>query len=247
MVLTIWLRTITGEMKAEKTVSDHYLTDKGKAYFDHRSVETREFGRIFQTRYFRPFCSENAVILDFGCSDGLFLRNLPAHRRIGVDGSPYALEECTRLYQEIGIPIELHESLDTVVEDSVNVVISNHTLEHLINPVAILRQMRRVLRPGGTLVLVTPFDDFRSSRNRRWQPCDKDHHLFTWSPLNLGNLVVEAGFEIKECRICTSAWSPKFFWIHKFLGLSTFKAACFLFGILRNRREVLCIAVNTKG
>lgn len=231
----------------EEIVSKYYLGEQGRSYFYHRFVESMTFGRIFQTRYFRPFCSENAVLLDFGCSDGLFLRNLPAHRRIGVDGSPYALEECTRHCQEIGIPIELHESLDTVVEDSIDVVISNHTLEHLINPVAIPRQMRRVLRPGGTLVLVTPFDDFRSSRNLRWQPCDKDHHLFTWSPLNLGNLVTEVGFEVEECRIYTTAWSPKFFWIHKLFGLIAFKTACFLFSILRNRREVFLRAINPKG
>ena len=153
------------EIKAEKTISDHYLTDKGKAYFDQRSVETMAFGRVFQTRYLRPFCSENAVLLDFGCSDGLFLRNLPAHRRIGVDGSPYVLEECTRICQKTGIPIELHESLDNVKNSCVDVVISNHTLEHVPNPLYELKHMRRVLQPGGRLVLVTPFDDLRDRRN----------------------------------------------------------------------------------
>lgn len=232
--------------KTEEIVSSHYLGEQGRAYYDHRSVGPAAFGRVFQTRYFQPFCSKDTVVLDFGCSDGLFLRNLSAGRRIGVDGSPHALDECVRLSRETGIQIELHELLDTVEDNCADVVISNHTLEHVINPVAVLQQMRRVLRFGGTLVLVIPFDDFRSSKNRHWRSSDRDHHLFTWSPLNLGNLVTEAGFEVKESRICTSAWSPKFFWIHKLFGLTIFKIACFLFAILRNRREVFCRAVNRK-
>ncbi len=233
-------------VKTKETVSKHYLSDLGKAYFNQRSVERMSFGRIFQTRYFRPFCSKDTVLLDFGCSDGLFLRNLPAKRRIGVDGSPFVVKECMRLSRETGIPIEVLESLDTVGENSCDVVISNHTLEHVINPIIVLRQMRRALRPGGRLVLVVPFDDFRSSKNRRWQPHDEKHHLFTWSPSNLGNLLTEAGFEVQECRICTSAWSPRFFWINRLFGLTTFKAACFVFSILMNRREVFCRAVNTR-
>jgi len=232
--------------KTEGIVSSHYLGEQGKTYFDHHFGENMAFGRMFQTRYFRPFCSEKSVLLDFGCNDGLFLRNLPAKRRIGVEVNRYALEACSKLIAEIGIPIDLHESLETVPENSVDVVISNHVLEHVTNPLEILRQVRRVLRPGGTFILVTPFDDFRSSQYRNWQSCDRDHHLFTWGPLNLGNLVTEAGFEVNESRICTSAWSPKFFWIHKLFGLTTFKIACFLFAILRNRREVFCRAVNRK-
>lgn len=234
----------------EDMVSKHYLGEQGKIWFRTgfgKFGETLKFGRVFQTRYFRPFCSKDLVLLDFGCADGLFLRILPAKRRIGVEVIHEALESCRKLCEETEIPIDLHESLETVADDSVDVVISNHCLEHVPSPIHVLGQIRRVLKSGGIFVIVVPFDDFRSKGSRRWRPGSRSNHLFTWTPMNLGNLVTEAGFEVKECSICTTAWSSKFYWIHDLFGLTAFKTACFLFSILRNRREVFCIAVNTKS
>ncbi len=234
-------------MNKHDTISTHYLDAKGQAYYAGRFDKRMEFGRLFQTRYFRPYCHEERDLLDFGCATGLFLRSLPARRRIGVEVNPRCLGVCRALNEQTGMPIELHEGLDTVGDACVDVVISNHALEHVLNPLRELRHMHRVLRGGGTLVLVMPFDDFRSPKNRYYDPQDKDHHLFTWSPANLGNLVSEAGFAVQECRICTSAWSPRIFWISKCLGMTAFKLACNLLSVLKQRREVFCLAAKRRG
>lgn len=231
-------------MNDRDTVSSHYLDAKAEAYYTGRFNERMEFGRLFQTRYFRPFCRENKDLLDFGCATGLFLRSLPARHRIGVEVNPYCLQACRALNEQEGMLIELHEALDTIGDECVDVVISNHTLEHVPNPMRELKHMQRILRPRGQLVLVTPFDDFRCPKNRCYNPEDKDHHLFTWSPQNLGNLVSEAGFQVEECRICTTAWSPKIFWVKKCLGMTAFKLACVLLSVLKQRREVFCLGTK---
>jgi len=231
-------------MNDRDTVSSHYLDTKAEAYYTGRFNKGMEFGRLFQTLYFRPFCREDRDLLDFGCATGLFLRSLPARQRIGVEVNPYCLQKCRELNHKLSLPIELHQALDTVRDACVDVLISNHALEHVLNPLRELNHMNRVLRPGGCLVLVTPFDDFRSSKNRYYDPEDKDHHLCTWSPLNLGNLISEAGFQVEECRICTTAWSPKIFWIKRCLGMTAFKLACVLLSVLKQRREVFCMATK---
>lgn len=203
-----------------------------------------KFGRRYQCRYFQPFCAEDKDLLDFGCANGLMLRTLAARRRIGVEVNPLCLAECRALNDATGVAVEVHKGLDEVASESVDVVISNHALEHVPDPSAVLREMRRVLRAKGALILVTPFDDFRSAGHRTWRPGDKNHHLFTWSPLNLGNLVDESGFQVVESRICTSAWSPRFFWVCRTLGMRAFRAACFLCSVLKHSREVLCVAVR---
>jgi SAM-dependent methyltransferase len=58
------------------------------------------------------------------------------------------------------------EGLEPVGDQSFDVVIACHLIEHLANPVRALCEFERVLRPGGTLVLVVPdrtrtFDRFR--------------------------------------------------------------------------------------
>ncbi|MBA7622423.1 hypothetical protein ES703_29800 [subsurface metagenome] len=234
-------------MNEQDTVSTHYLDAKGEAYCAGRFDRRMEFGREFQTRYFRSFCGEDKDLLDFGCATGLFLRALPARQRIGVEVNPHCLRACRELSEQLGIAIKLHEALDTVGDECVDVVISNHVLEHVLNPMRELKHMHRVLRPGGHLVLVTPFDDFRSPKNRCYDPEDKDHHFFTWSPLNLGNLISEAGFQVDDCRICTTAWSPKIFWVKKCLGMTAFKLACVLLSVLKQRREVFCSATKPCG
>lgn len=234
-------------MTGSVDISSHYLGQEGERYANGRFDRHMEFGRLFQTRYFRPYCNEDRDLLDFGCATGLFLRSLPARRRIGVEVNPHCVQACKSLNEQTGVPIELHEALDTVGDECVDTVISNHVLEHVLSPLRELKQMRRVLRAGGHLVLVTPFDDFRSPKNRCYDPQDKDHHLFTGCPANLGNLVSEAGFAVQECRICTSAWSPKIFWIRKCLGMLAFKLACNLLSVLKRRREVFCSAVKSAG
>lgn len=226
----------------DKTASKHYFGKRGEAFFKGRFGERMRFGRLFQAEYFRPFCNENAVLLDFGCANGLMLRSLPAKRRIGVEVNPQALEECRRLSEAEDIAVELHESLASVADESVDVVISNHCLEHVLDPLFALKEIRRILKAGGEFAMVVPFDDFRARGQRVWRPGSPSNHLFTWCPLNLGNVVTEAGLDVQEARICTQAWSPRIYWVHKTFGMRAFRAACFLLSVLLNRREVFCRA-----
>jgi SAM-dependent methyltransferase len=99
-----------------------------------------------------------AVILDVGCGDGSALavaggRN-PAHRFAGVDWSGGAL----RRAQALGLTV-LRGSIDPrlpLVDGAVDVVIMSELIEHLVDPDGAVAEVRRVLRPGGSLLLSTP-------------------------------------------------------------------------------------------
>jgi ubiquinone/menaquinone biosynthesis C-methylase UbiE len=104
-----------------------------------------------------------ACVLDCGTGTGVLIRALPANlaRRLrihGVDRSPGML---TRAAIELGrVPsaVELHRADVRRLpfpSGGFDVVMSAHMLEHLSDPLDGLREMVRVLRPGGTLLLVT--------------------------------------------------------------------------------------------
>jgi SAM-dependent methyltransferase len=96
-------------------------------------------------------------VLEVGCGDGAMLRLL-VDRGItvaGVDASSSGIERC--LSQ--GLHAEcLDVSTDSLPfsDDEFDVVISLETFEHLMNPHYALREVRRVLRPGGRFICSVP-------------------------------------------------------------------------------------------
>ncbi len=224
------------------TVSDRYRGHQAARYFREHFESEKQFGRRIQSEYFRPFCGEGLTLLDFGCGDGTILRSLPAKAHFGIEVNPRCIEKIRVDNETTGPQLDVRNDIRAIDDDSIDVVISNHALEHTLQPAETLIHLKRVLRRGGTLVLVTPFDDWRLHPNRAWRPDDKDNHLFTWSPLNIGNLVHEAGFAVDHSRLVSRAWSPKLFWIHRRFGGRAFAAACRAFAWVKNRREVFTLA-----
>ncbi len=100
-----------------------------------------------------------AVILDVGCGDGSALavaaRRNPAHRFIGLDWSADALRQA----QGLGLVV-MRGSVDPpglpVADGAADVVIMSELIEHLVDPDSAVAEVRRVLRPGGSLLLSTP-------------------------------------------------------------------------------------------
>ena len=91
-------------------------------------------------------------------------------------------------------------SLREVETASVDVIISNHALEHCREPFGELVEMRRVLRPNGQVVLILPLDDWRRSRNFRVN--DINHHLFAWTPLLIGTWLPKQVSEFRKPASC---------------------------------------------
>lgn len=216
-------------------VSDHYRDERGDAY--QASLANADFYRRYQVSlYFQGHTGPSDTLLDFGCNDGLFLSLLPAKRRIGVEVNPAARALC------VSPDIEMHEDLSAVPDACVDVAISNHCLEHTLAPYESLCQIHRVLKPGGKLVLVLPFDDWRGTTHREWRPGDPDNHLFTWSPMNIGNLLAEAGFRVESARHTRIAVSNRFEPVLRFLGDRALRIVAALLSRYRQGSEVVAIA-----
>lgn len=78
-------------------------------------------------------------------------------------------------------------------------VVCHHVLEHVTDPLGDLASLRALLNPAGRLILHVPFE--RERRYRNFNPSEPNHHLFSWNPQTLGNLVLEAGFKIETLQL----------------------------------------------
>lgn len=183
-----------------QATSTHYLGKAGKAYFDWQNQGGSQRGKI-NARKFNPYVQPTDRVLDFGCGNGSLLYHLKCVQCIGVEINPAARAVAVKA------GLEVYETLDTVPDASVDVVISNHALEHTLCPLQILQQLWEPLVPRGRLVLCLPLDDWRTQQYVNVE--DINHHLYTWSPLLLGNLLSEAGYEIERIWVYTHAWPPK--------------------------------------
>lgn len=143
-------------------------------------------------------------VMDIGSGDGHFCAELRAAGWPSVSGIEISRTRVARareLYPEVrfydsalsetGIP---EESLDLIVMDSV--------IEHLPAPAEMIVDLRRFLKPGGKIVLLTPNMDSGHFRllGRRWTGMLAPHaHIFLFSGSALARLLVRAGFDVLAC------------------------------------------------
>ena len=103
-------------------------------------------------------------LLDLGCGDGLYshLSGLGKVEAIGIDPEKTAIEQAAKMTQGQHYPSKAPRFLvgaGTQIpfkEASFDMVAMLDVIEHLPNPVAVLREIGRVLKSGGLLLIATP-------------------------------------------------------------------------------------------
>jgi SAM-dependent methyltransferase len=87
-----------------------------------------------------------------------------------------------------------------------------HVIEHVPSPREELRELRRVIKPGGWLVLETPNIATLWYRmlGARWRQFIPDH-IFFFNPRTITRLCEDGGFEVRELRSVGKAMSLRLF------------------------------------
>jgi SAM-dependent methyltransferase len=141
-------------------------------------------------------------LLDVGCGNGQFLA-LMRNEGWDVEGQevdPRAAESALRTY---GIRVRVGR-LEAIgyPDDNFDAVVLNHVIEHVHDPVEILRECRRILRPGGSVVAVTP--NVESFGHRYFRSCYRDldppRHIYLFTQRTLQRIAREAGFANSQVR-----------------------------------------------
>ncbi|MCH7790913.1 MAG: methyltransferase domain-containing protein, partial [Planctomycetes bacterium] len=183
---------------------------------DERDLHTdmfREAGRRSDAHIARymlaaQFARPNDRVLDVSCGLGygsaVLWYNAEPERVTGLDVSDFAVEYATANYAHTGAGAAQHaavefrvgdaQDLSFLADESVDLVVSFETLEHLRDPSAFLAQAHRVLTPGGRLIASVPnhwTDESGADPN-------KDHlHVYDWASLSgqIGErFLIEAAF-----------------------------------------------------
>ncbi|HUF37328.1 MAG TPA: class I SAM-dependent methyltransferase [Anaerolineales bacterium] len=141
-------------------------------------------------------------ILDVGCSTGAFLlgmRAYPGWELRGVEISDHA----AAIAREQGLDVFTGTLEEASFQDGeFDAVTLWDVLEHLHDPAATLREILRILKPGGVLVLRVPNHDSWDARifGAYWAGLDAPRHMFVFDLRSLRNMLCQAGFEDIKMR-----------------------------------------------
>lgn len=104
--------------------------------------------------------TEGREVLDYGCGSGYGSADIAADARrvVGVDVSREAIEHAEAHFSVPRLKFALIDPDRplTLPDESFDTVLSFQVIEHVHDPDRYLSEARRVLRPGGSLVLTTP-------------------------------------------------------------------------------------------
>lgn len=187
------------ERPREESVADEKTPFDGDRFGFTRSYADYGTSTIWQDRL-NDIVKEGFTcgrLLDIGCNYGFSLRTCQAYFDVhGLDISRYAIREAKRHAPTANIMLcDVRKGLP-YKDGTFDVVTMFDTLEHLTNHDSVLRDVCRILKPGGLLTLTTPnrwsINSILFGRDY-WFKRDATH-VVLFSRGSLKKEVTEAGF-----------------------------------------------------
>jgi SAM-dependent methyltransferase len=150
---------------------------------------------------------EPGNFLDVGCGLGFFIDGVRSHCKWHVFGVELAGAAVEFARTELGLEVSQGEFSELEYPDVFFDYIQLHNvLEHVRDPMKLLKECRRILKPSGALHLRVPNgtidsrDLLRFYRHSGVPPFSKSGHLFFFPKEALIWMFAEAGLEISEAR-----------------------------------------------
>ena len=127
-----------------------------KTIYDLKKKPLTTYPSIFIKHLISKYkIQNNSSILDLGCGRGEFLNEfinngMEGH---GIDISDFAIEFCPKAKINV---IDIEKEKIPYLDNTFDVVYSKSFVEHFYYPEKIFNEIYRVLKPGGTIITLTP-------------------------------------------------------------------------------------------
>jgi SAM-dependent methyltransferase len=186
----------------DENVPQVYIPEEHKEYFHKQQVQLPDNLRALAI--LNSLLPQRGKLLEVGSYCGFFLDEI---RRDGWDAvglEPFrAAADYSR--REFGLSI-IDGALPQpqLPDGAFDAIVMLHVIEHMPDPIANLRELRRLLKPGGVLVVETPrFDSLAfkllGRRERSVSACDG--HIYFFTVPTLSKMVEQSGFQVHRVEL----------------------------------------------
>ena len=151
----------------QKQLLDDIHANIAGDYYDD-SIANNPIKKVFHHYRFKNIgemlnkSSQN--LLDIGCAGGTFTNELSKHtdaKITAIDISPQAIEYASRQYPHIDFQVhDAAEEYFPFPDNSFETVTMLETLEHVLNPVEILQDIKRVVKDDGEVIILVPSENW---------------------------------------------------------------------------------------
>lgn len=140
--------------KIKRQLLDYYRTDK--KYFDnlnkHFYKNINKYTSYLKEKYFK-----DKKILDAGCGSGVMVDWISKRfdaEVSGIDLSPYAIKKAKKRYKGKFFCGDLEKT--NFKENSFDTILLFDVLEHIVYPKKVFRELKRILKPKGNIIIISP-------------------------------------------------------------------------------------------
>jgi 2-polyprenyl-3-methyl-5-hydroxy-6-metoxy-1,4-benzoquinol methylase len=196
---------VQNEERIQENESNYTIKNRLKTY-NSRKKDLLDRNQLRLLEITKLLGNHNGALLDLGCSTGFFLERA---QEIGwkVHGVEMNSETGTYARDQLGMDIfigTLEEAHYTSGE--FDVVTAWDVIEHVQDPVQLLKEVKRILRPGGVLALQVPNINslMVKKTGNYWNWWTLPDHINHFTPQSIQNLLNYSGFEVNSLQ----TWEP---------------------------------------
>ena len=233
------------------------LDEYGQQYFESYNYADRPLGRFsmywFARRYYAALVRRYAPpgggkLLEMGCGLGHLLGLLQDDFAcVGIDIADYSIEQLKYNAPTAEGIVMSAEDLSRFDDGEFSVVVGLHLVEHLPNPADTIRQVNRILCPGGLFLFATPNPGYslRRFKDPQTDAIGKDPtHINVQSPEQWRAWCESGGFAMLR-HFGDGLWDvPYFPWIPNIVQFGLFGLPALLQVITRTTFTPLSMGVN---
>jgi SAM-dependent methyltransferase len=140
-------------------------------------------------------------LLDVGAGTGAFLHHMQRQgwQVNGLEPDPAARERAATQYQLNLLP---PDQLWQMPEGSMDIITLWHVLEHVHRLQDYLMQLKKLLKPGGHLLIAVPNYTSRDAKayGAAWAAWDVPRHLYHFSPASMKQLIEKHGMKLEATK-----------------------------------------------